>query len=103
MISYKPKVHLISRADDSVLQRLANPHAPGNEGMKWLAGYAAEMRDLLRAQTENLNTPVLDAELRQVRGALHVLGILADSELAAKAILTSRAAGAAKQETNTQP
>ncbi len=104
MISYKPKEHLISKADSATLERLANPSAPGNEGLKWMAGFAREMRDSLRNQTENLNIPVLDVELRQVRGMLHVLGILADSEPAAKAVLISRAASAEKQEeTNQQP
>jgi hypothetical protein len=98
MISYKSKTHLITRAEDCVLQRLASPDAPGNEGLKWLVGYAAEMRDALRAQTENLNAPVLDAELRQVRGALHVLGIVADSARAAEAMLAMNAARAAKNE-----
>ena len=104
MISYKPKDHLISKADSATLERLANPEAQGNEGVKWLAGFAREMRDSLRNQIENLNVPVLDVELRQVRGVLHVLGIVADSELAAKAVLISRAANAEKHEqSNQQP
>lgn len=103
MIKTEVKNHRMTTASDSILAAMVVPDAPGNEAFKFVIGWARELREKIRAQTENLAVPVLESELRQCRGALHILGAIAEIPELAHEIINVRAARAAEEKKQKQP
>ncbi len=102
MINWNSMKNELTKQPAHVLDRLANPDAPGNEAYRFLINWAMEISQKIRAKTDNLSVPVLDVELRQARGAQHILGAITETAEAAAAVKISTAARAAGKEP-TQP